>query len=411
MQKKQLWIVIRQTFVNRLKTVGYWMLVLTPILILAAIAGINFVVQATQNNTAPKIGVVQNQPLVHYLDKQQQLDADIKGYTKTSTANKALTDEKIDAVLVEHQQQFTLTKRANGQSIDQKALQSALTQYNTINRAKALQVSDDTLQQLMTPPKMNTHIQSQKGVNKDGANSNAANYGVAVALGILIFMFLTSYVGMIAQEIANEKSSRIMEILLAATSPGVQFFGKIGGIGLLALLHGAIYLILGIVASFWLPKISQLKGVLDMLQGIDWSFALMTMLIVIVSIFLYMVLTAIIAAMVNDLSQVQQAVAPVTYISLIGYILTFVLNGQPHNAFLNILSYVPFVSQTLMPARLGLQYATMTQASIALTLEVMTLYFLSKYGLRVYKRNVLTYREGNITKAALLSLKGLFKAH
>ncbi|WP_417852565.1 ABC transporter permease [Weissella viridescens] len=411
MQKKQLWIVIRQTFVNRLKTVGYWMLVLTPILILAAIAGINFVVQATQNNTAPKIGVVQNQPLVHYLDKQQQLDADIKGYTKTSTANKALTDEKIDAVLVEHQQQFTLTKRANGQSIDQKALQSALTQYNTINRAKALQVSDDTLQQLMTPPKMNTHIQSQKGVNKDGANSNAANYGVAVALGILIFMFLTSYVGMIAQEIANEKSSRIMEILLAATSPGVQFFGKIGGIGLLALLHGAIYLILGIIASFWLPKISQLKGVLDMLQGIDWSFALMTMLIVIVSIFLYMVLTAIIAAMVNDLSQVQQAVAPVTYISLIGYILTFVLNGQPHNAFLNILSYVPFVSQTLMPARLGLQYATMTQASIALTLEVMTLYFLSKYGLRVYKRNVLTYREGNITKAALLSLKGLFKAH
>lgn len=411
MQKKQLWIVIRQTFVNRLKTVGYWMLVLTPILILAAIAGINFVVQATQNNTAPKIGVVQNQPLVHYLDKQQQLDADIKGYAKTSTANKALADEKIDAVLVEHQQQFTLTKRANGQSIDQKALQSALTQYNTINRAKALQVSDDTLQQLMTPPKMSTHIQSQKGVNKDGANSNAANYGVAVALGILIFMFLTSYVGMIAQEIANEKSSRIMEILLAATSPGVQFFGKIGGIGLLALLHGAIYLILGIIASFWLPKISQLKGVLDMLQGIDWSFALMTMLIVIVSIFLYMILTAIIAAMVNDLSQVQQAVAPVTYISLIGYILTFVLNGQPHNAFLNILSYVPFVSQTLMPARLGLQYATMTQASIALTLEVMTLYFLSKYGLRVYKRNVLTYREGNITKAALLSLKGLFKAH
>ncbi|SUP61352.1 Uncharacterised protein [Weissella viridescens] len=50
--------------------------------------------QATQNNTAPKIGVVQNQPLVHYLDKQQ-LDADIKGYAKTSTANKALADEKL----------------------------------------------------------------------------------------------------------------------------------------------------------------------------------------------------------------------------------------------------------------------------------------------------------------------------
>ena len=61
-----------------------------------------------------------------------------------------------------------------------------------------------------------------------------------------------------------------------------------------------------------------------------------------------------------------------------------------------------------MPARLGLQYATMGDATIALVLELIVLIFLSRFGLRVYKRNVLTYSDGNITKAALSSLKGLF---
>ncbi|MBD9095272.1 MAG: ABC transporter permease, partial [Weissella confusa] len=55
-----------------------------------------------------------------------------------------------------------------------------------------------------------------------------------------------------------------------------------------------------------------------------------------------------------------------------------------------------------------LQYATMGDAAIALVLEVIVLVFISMFGLRVYKRNVLTYNDGNITKAALASLKGLF---
>ena len=50
----------------------------------------------------------------------------------------------------------------------------------------------------------------------------------------------------------------------------------------------------------------------------------------------------------------------------------------------------------------------MGDAAIALVLEVIVLVFISMFGLRVYKRNVLTYNDGNITKAALASLKGLF---
>ncbi|MDU2152238.1 MAG: ABC transporter permease, partial [Weissella confusa] len=166
--------------------------------------------------------------------------------------------------------------------------------------------------------------------------------------------------------------------------------------------------IAGLLVNVFAPHYKYLKMIKELLAGVDAGFAIMTLLIALVAIFMYMVLTAIVAAMVNDLSQVQQAVAPITYLAMIGYVLTFTLSGQPNNTFLNILSYVPFISQTLMPARLGLQYATMGDAAIALVLEVIVLVFISMFGLRVYKRNVLTYNDGNITKAALASLKGLF---
>ncbi|MBM7618087.1 ABC-2 type transport system permease protein [Weissella uvarum] len=409
MQMKQLLIVMRQTFLSRLKTAGYWLLVLTPVLIVAAIAGVVFLMQATQNNTPAQVGVVQSKTLSRDLDQDKALHVKAIYYLNATQAKKALDKDQLDAMLTEKQGNFVLTKRADGQTLNQATLKNVLAKYNTTRRAQQLHLKERDVDTLTQSPKIQTHVQSKKGVNQNGDNSTA-NYTFAVALGILIFMFLTSYVGMIAQEIANEKSSRIMEILLAATSPGVQFFGKIGGIGLLAALHGLIYVVLGLVVSVYLPKIPQLQQVNQVLQGIDWNFALMTLLIVFVSILLYMVLTAIVAAMVNDLSQVQQAVAPVTYLSMFGYVLTFLINGQPHNVFLNVVSYLPFFSQTLMPARLGLQYASMPEAWIALGLEVVALYLLAKYGLRVYKQNVLTYREGNITKIAWMSLKGLFKS-
>src|SRR5699024_1983502 len=179
-------------------------------------------------------------------------------------------------------------------------------------------------------------------------------------------------------------------------------------IAALAITHGIVYVVAGVIGYAFVPDNKYVDMAKELLTGVDVGFAVMTGLLAIVGIFLYMILTAIISAMINDLSQVQQAVSPITYMAMIGYILTFILEGQPHNMLINTLSYVPFVSQTLMPARLGLQYANMTDAFVALVLEVIVLIFLARYGLRVYKKNVLTYSDGNITKAALLSLKGLF---
>lgn len=409
MSKRQLYLVAHQTYLNRFKTFGFWSVVLAPLLIVLAIVGITLIMDATQSHKQPTVAVVANQPLNRYLKQNKAVAATFKNVDSLATAKQDLKQDRIDGYLTSTPTSYALKMSVDAENLSETTLQTTIDQYHMLSQADKLHLTPNQLNSLVSKPDFQTSIYSKSGKSSQGGQAtDQANQMLSAALGIFIFIFLTAYVGMISQEIANEKSSRIMEILLAVTSPGIQFFGKLLGIAGLAITHGLIYLVVVGVTAIFFGDNQFVKLIKGLLTGVDAKFAIMTGLLALVGIFLYMILTAIVSAMVNDLSQVQQAVSPITYIAMIGYILTFVLNGQPNNAFINALSYVPFISQTLMPARLGLQYANMSDAFIALALEIIVLIFLARYGLRVYKRNVLTYNDGNITKAALLSLKGLF---
>lgn len=409
MSKRQLYLVAHQTYLNRFKTFGFWSVVLAPLLIVLAIVGITLIMDATQSHKQPTVAVVANQPLNRYLKQNKAVAATFKNVDSLATAKQDLKQDRIDGYLTSTPTSYALRMSVDAENLSETTLQTTIDQYHMLSQADKLHLTPNQLNSLVSKPDFQTSIYSKSGKSSQGGQAtDQANQMLSAALGIFIFIFLTAYVGMISQEIANEKSSRIMEILLAVTSPGIQFFGKLLGIAGLAITHGLIYLVVVGVTAIFFGDNQFVKLIKGLLTGVDTEFAIMTGLLALVGIFLYMILTAIVSVMVNDLSQVQQAVSPITYIAMIGYILTFVLNGQPNNAFINALSYVPFISQTLMPARLGLQYANMLDAFIALALEIIVLIFLARYGLRVYKRNVLTYNDGNITKAALLSLKGLF---
>lgn len=405
---RQLWLVIKQTFMTRVKTAGYWLLVLSPLAIVAFIGGVTMITQAMQSHETPTVAVVNQPAVTKVLNADDRLDAKAIDVSSKTSAEQNLAAKDIDGVLTEQDGKYTYAYTSDSHTIDQTDLQAALSQYTMVNKAQSLELTSQELTDLMTPPDLNMVVQSAKG-EADAGLSTAANFALAGALGIFIFIFLSAYVSMIAQEIANEKSSRIMEILLATTSPAVQFFGKIGGIASLAILHGGLYLLVGVAVAVFVPDNEMLVQAKSVLSGVDFGFGIMTIAIVLVAIILYMVLTAMIAAMVNDLSQVQQAVSPITYLSMISYMLTFMLSGNAHNVILQGLSFLPFFSQTLMPARLGLQYATMTDALIALLLEMVALGLLSYYGLRVYKRNVLTYQEGSLMKPMVRGFKNVFK--
>lgn len=409
MFQKQLGIVIRQTFKTRLKTKGFWLVVLSPILLVALVGVIVWVMTMTASSKTPVLGVVGEPSITTYLKQSKSIDVSIQNEKTLKKAQYQLSTKKIDGYLVEKaDDQYTLVSSASGEDLNADVIKDMLSKYRMVRKAHELSLSDQQLIDLTAPVNLKTTVQSAKGESQGGTAAKTANYSLSVALGVGIFIFLTYYAGMVANEIANEKSSRIMEILLAATNPAVQFFGKIIGVSSLAIVHGLIYVVAGLVVNLFLPDNSYILAIKHVLSGVDLSFVIMTMALVLVGIVLYLILTAIVAALVNDQSQVQQAVAPISYLAMIGYILSFTLSGQPNNFLIKVLSFVPFISQTLMPSRLGLQYASVTDGMVALVIELVAVILLARYGLRVYKQNVLQYSDGNLTKAAFVSLRGLF---
>ena len=347
-----------------------------------------------------------NTALVQTIKNGKLIDAEITSVADIGEAKKQLKADKIDGYLVQSSDDYTLITASNsGSKFDQTKIQNALTQINMAEKAAKLNLKQEDLIALQTPAKLTMKTQSDKGETSGGNDKNMANYFVSLGIGVVIFMLLTFYTSMMAQEIANEKSNRIMEILLAATSAKIQYYGKIIGISLLVATHLLTYVVLGGVAAIVLKGNKMVKGMTQLFDGVDISFLMIAAVMLILGVISYLVLTAIIASIVNDQSQVQQAVQPIIYLSMIGYVASFASSSMPTNLVIKVLSFLPFVSPSLMPSRLAIQYASITDAIIAGVLQLLALILIAKFGEKVYAKNVLSYSDEKVFKQFMRNLK------
>ena len=402
----QLKLVAGQVYRVKIKTPSFWLIVLSPLL-LPIIGGlIGFLVAKGESGSPTNLAIVNNTALVQTIKTGKLIDAKITSVADIGEAKKQLKDDKIDGYLVKSSDDYTLITASNsGSKFDQTKIQNALTQINMAEKAAKLNLKQEDLIALQTPAKLTMKTQSDKGETSGGNDKNMANYFVSLGIGVVIFMLLTFYTSMMAQEIANEKSNRIMEILLAATSAKIQYYGKIIGISLLVATHLLTYVVLGGVAAIVLKGNKMVKGMTQLFDGVDISFLVIAAIMLILGVISYLVLTAIIASIVNDQSQVQQAVQPIIYLSMIGYVASFASSSMPTNMVIKVLSFLPFVSPSLMPSRLAIQYASITDAIIAGVLQLLALILIAKFGEKVYARNVLSYSDEKVFKQFMRNLK------
>lgn len=402
----QLKLVAGQVYRVKIKTPSFWLIVLSPLL-LPIIGGlIGFLVAKGESGSPTNLAIVNNTALVQTIKTGKLIDAKLTSVADIGEAKKQLKDDKIDGYLVKSSDEYTLITASNsGSKFDQTKIQNALTQICMAEKAAKLNLKQEDLIALQTPAKLTMKTQSDKGETSGGNDKNMANYFVSLGIGVVIFMLLTFYTSMMAQEIANEKSNRIMEILLAATSAKIQYYGKIIGISLLVATHLLTYVVLGGVAAILLKGNKMVKGMTQLFDGVDMSFLVIAAVMLILGVISYLVLTAIIASIVNDQSQVQQAVQPIIYLSMIGYVASFASSSMPTNIVIKVLSFLPFVSPSLMPSRLAIQYASITDAIIAGVLQLLALILIAKFGEKVYAKNVLSYSDEKVFKQFMRNLK------
>ncbi len=214
---------------------------------------------------------------------------------------------------------------------------------------------------------------------------------------ILIYIAVTMYGSFVATGVAEEKSSRIMEILVNAATPFQLMVGKVIGIGAAGLTQMALLVVVGIGALLLqIPLGALLLGSSARGLNISITGASITMLVLVLVYFilgfsLYATLYAAMGALVKRQDEVQNAVQPITILLVVGYLVNFFGIYAPDSTWMRVLSYIPFWTPMAMLVRVGVGTVAWWEIPLTIVLMIAAIFFCTFIAGRIYRFGVLMY--------------------
>ena len=262
---------------------------------------------------------------------------------------------------------------------------------NIIEREKLKEDYDiDNLDQMLadvaTPITLNTFENNGTGNEEDMEITSAGiNYILGIVLGMLLYMVIIIYGQMVLTSVVEEKSSRVLDVMVTSCSPFQLMMGKILGIATVALTQIAIWAVLVIAASkFLIPALfsTDVAATSDMmLQGVMGTLGdtgYITMLFVYLALFilggflLYASLYAAAGSAVDSVQDGQQFNTIIMMPIILAIIVMMSVFNDPNSPIAFWASMIPFTSPIVMIARIPFGIPTW---EIATSLVVLYLSF------------------------------------
>lgn len=225
----------------------------------------------------------------------------------------------------------------------------------------------------------------------------AGAFLVTWALMILTFMAILTYGNWVAQSVAEEKSNRVMELLITAASPRQLLAGKVLGTGAAGLTQYLVVLTIAGTAFLAVKPIQAALGMDAAAPGIQLpDIAPISVLAFTLFFFggflLYSTLYAAAGSMVSRIEDVQQAAGPLLFLAMGGYFAAVTAINVPDAEWVGLASIVPFFSPYLMPIRMLLGTPPAAgEIALALALLAASIVIAIWLAARIYSAGVLLY--------------------
>jgi ABC-2 type transport system permease protein len=215
-------------------------------------------------------------------------------------------------------------------------------------------------------------------------------------LVILIFVTVITYGTWVATSVAEEKSSRVMELMLSAASPRQMLFGKVvgnGGAGLtqyIGILGAGLVGILlqGPLTALLVPGATAGGATL---AGLTPGVLVVFIVFFILAFALYSLVYAAAGSLVSRQEDVQQIVTPLTFLSMAGYLAAIVGASAATSGWVVFLSYFPFTSPYVMLVRVVDGSVQPWEPAIAIVILIATIALMLVVATRFYSAGVLLY--------------------
>lgn len=289
----------------------------------------------------------------------------VQNVESAATGADLVTSEQADALLVTREEAASLTlfdsTAQPAQLGDASELVIVTANGTNDGLSSAVSVKPDTFQLGNEP------------------DDTGLRYGLGFLFGITFFMGALGYCMRIAQSVVEEKSSRVVEILLATVSPKVIMAGKI--IGNSALAFGQMAVI-GLAGSLAMVAVGQSEALLMILPAILAFIGYFVL-----GFLMLAALYAGAAALVSRQEEVATVTTPLMMLIMLPYFAIIFFNDN--DAVLRAMSYIPFSSPIAMPIRLIIGDAMWWEALLALVILVLTTLVCIWIGGRIYENSIL----------------------
>jgi ABC-2 type transport system permease protein len=244
-------------------------------------------------------------------------------------------------------------------------------------------------------------VESPDPNRAEGPRDTAAAIGqdmLAFGMTILIFMIIIMYGNWVSMSVVEEKSSRVMEVILNAATPFQLLAGKVFGVGALAFTQYAAIVLAGVVAIVVQGPVATAvlggSASMDLPQGLSPALLLAFGAYGVLGFLLYAALFAAAGSLVSRQEDVNAAVMPLTLLSVAGYMIgVYASMGliDVRAGWIMILTLIPLFSPFMMLGRMAVGAAAPWEVVLSLVLLVAAVGVAIWVASRIYSVGVLLY--------------------
>lgn len=364
------------------------------------------------DNSAERVAIVQVldqsnnndtvSALQDYVTRFGQQDQVAYAPATVDDPTKALDEDGVDGVLeVTRDGSGTLSfvYTSDDGDYDQAAVvtYSAIASFSLEDSLNQAGIEGPDVDRILAPPQVTVQSVSGESAASNEATEDNFRYGVAYVSAVALYMVMLIYGMWVAQGVVVEKSSRIMEIMVNATSPTDLMFGKIIGIGMAGLTQVVPMLLvagIGLVSQRWLADLLNVTGI--NLGGIDFgtlSVTLVTFFLIyfLLGFLLYASLYAGVGSLVSRQEDIQTVMTPLTFAVIAGFFGALFTLGAPDSMVARVIAIIPFTSPMAMVPRILLGDPDAWEIALSIALLAVSAYLAVILAARTYRMGVLMY--------------------
>lgn len=291
-------------------------------------------------------------------------------------------------------------------------IQTLAQQLNFLDSAQRLGLTPSQTRSLVAQPAFSV-LSTQQNQNTRSGNQIITGYVLGYLGNILIYMAVTLYGMSVAMGVAEEKGSRVMEILVNAATPFQLLAGKIVGIGAAGLTQMVCIVLVGIGAILLQTPLqvallgASNTGFLAIFTGLSIQFLLLLLLYFILGFLLYSTLFAALGALVKRQDEVRSAVQIPIILLVGGYVVSIIGITAPDATWMKVISYFPFWTPMIVLTRIGVGTVAWWEIVLTAGLMIVTIAVCAFISARIYRLGVLMYGQrpglGQLLKLARMN--------